>query len=34
MFNIYEKQGEPMLEDAKVRFLFEKVKHAGIQVQI
>ena len=31
MFNIYEKQGEPMLEDAKVRFLFERTQHAGLQ---
>ena len=23
-----------MLEDAKVRFLFEKVQHAGLQLQI
>ena len=31
MFNIYEKQGEPMLEDAKVRFLFERTQHSGLQ---
>ena len=31
MFNIYEKQGEPMLEDAKLRFLFERTQHTGLQ---
>mmetsp|Transcript_31947 Transcript_31947/g.47037 ORF Transcript_31947/g.47037 Transcript_31947/m.47037 type:complete len:113 (-) Transcript_31947:292-630(-) len=31
MFNIYEKQGEPMLEDAQVRFQFERTQHSGLQ---
>ena len=31
MFNIYEKQGEPMLEDAKLRFPFERTQHTGLQ---
>ena len=31
MFNIYDKQGEPMLEDAKIRFLFERTQHTGLQ---
>ena len=30
MFNIYEKQGEPMLEDAKVRFLYQRTQHSGL----
>ena len=34
MFNIYEKEGEPMPDDAKLRFLFEKIQHAGLQTQI
>ena len=34
MFNIYKEQGEPMQEDAKIRTLFEKVQHSGLQVQI
>ncbi len=31
MFNIYEKEGEPMADDAKVRFLFKKVQHNGLE---
>ena len=31
MFNIYEKEGEEMLEEAKVRFLFRKVQHTGLR---
>ena len=34
MFNIYEKEGEPMADDAKVRFLFKKVQHAGLRSSI
>ena len=30
MFNIYDKEGEPMTEDAKIRFLFKKVQHSGL----
>ena len=29
MFNIYEKEGEEMSDEAKVRFLFRKVQHSG-----
>ena len=31
MFNIYEKEGEPMLDSAKVRFLYKSVQHPGLQ---
>ncbi len=31
MFNIYEKEGEPMSDDAKMRFLFTKVTHTGLR---
>ena len=34
MFNIYEKEDEPMAEDAKVRFLFKRVQHSGLQAAI
>ena len=34
MFNIYEKEGEPMPEGAKIRFLFKKVQHSGLQIAI
>ena len=34
MFNIYEKQGEPIPEDANIRFIFDKVRHDGLQLQI
>ncbi len=30
MFNIYETEGEPMLDEAKVRFLFKKVQHKDL----
>ena len=31
MYNIYEKEGEPMPDDAKTRFLFKKVQHSGLR---
>ena len=31
MFNIYEKEGEPMQDDAKIRFLFERTQHPNLQ---
>ena len=34
MFNIYEKEGEPMTDGQKVRFLFKKVQHNGLQSAI
>jgi hypothetical protein len=34
MFNIFEKEGEEMSEEAKVRFLFKKVEHAGLRSSI
>ena len=34
MFNIYDKEGKPMLEDAKLRFLFDGTHHASLQVQV
>ena len=34
MFNIYETEGEPMADDAKIRFLFKKVQHPGLQTAI
>ena len=34
MFNIFEQQNEPMEEEAKVRFLFKKIQHAGLQSAI
>ena len=34
MFNIYEKEGEEMSYEAKVRFLFRKVQHAGLRSSI
>lgn len=30
MYNIYEKEGEPYSDDAKVRFLFKKVQHRDL----
>jgi hypothetical protein len=30
MYNIYDKHGEVMTEDAKIRFLFKKVQHTGL----
>ena len=34
MFNIYEKEGEEMGEDAKIRFLFKKIQHQGLKGSI
>ena len=34
MYNIYEKEDKPMSEDAKIRFLFKKVQHTGLQPAI
>ena len=34
MFIIYEKEGEPMTEEAKVRFLFRKIQHTGLRSSI
>jgi hypothetical protein len=34
MFIIYEKEGEPMSDEAKVRFLFRKVQHASLRSSI
>lgn len=31
MYNIYDKEGEPMPDDAKTRFLFKKVQHSGLR---
>lgn len=31
MYNIYEKEGDPMSEDSRIRFLFKKVQHPGLQ---
>ena len=34
MFNIYEKEGEAMMEDAKLRFLFKKTQHPTLSAQV
>lgn len=34
MFNIYEKHGEAMTEDAKIRFLFKNVQHPELKSEI
>ena len=34
MYNIYKKEGEPMPDDAKTRFLFKKVQHSGLRSSI
>ena len=34
MFNIYDKEGEAMTEDAKLRFLFEKTQHPTLAAQV
>ena len=34
MFNIYEKEGEEMGEDAKIRFLIKKIQHQGLKGSI
>ena len=31
MFNIYDKEGEPMPEEARIRFLFKQVQHNDLQ---
>ena len=31
MHNIYEKEGEPMPDDAKTSFLFKRVQHSGLR---
>ena len=31
MYNIYAKHGEVMTEDAKIRFLFKKIQHSGLE---
>ena len=31
MYNIYSRHGEIMTEDAKIRFLFKKVQHQGLE---
>jgi len=34
MYNIYEKEGEPMTDEAKVRFLFKRVQHDKLRSSI
>ena len=34
MFNIFEKEGEPMEEEAKIRFLFKKVQNNDLQKSV
>ena len=34
MFNIFDKEGEPMEEDAKIRFLFKKVQNNDLQKSV
>ena len=34
IFNIYEKEGEEMSDEAKVRFLFRKVQNSGLRSSI
>lgn len=34
MFNIYDKEGEPMPEEARIRFLFKTVQHKDLQFAI
>ena len=31
MYNIYAQHGEVMAEDAKIRFLFNKINHSGLE---
>ena len=31
MYNIYEKEGEPMPDDAKTHFQFKQVQHSGLR---
>ena len=34
MYTIYDKEAEPMADDAKLRFLFKRVQHPGLQQAI
>ena len=34
MYNIFEKEDEPMPEDAKIRFLFKRVQNQSLQPDI
>lgn len=34
MYNIYEKEGEEMGEDAKIRFLIKKIEHQGLKPSV
>ena len=34
MFNIFEEEGEPMQEGARIRYLFNQVQHSGLQSSI
>ena len=34
MFNIYKKQGEPLSDEARVRFLFKHVQHPDLEMPI
>ena len=34
MFNIYDKEGEPMPEEARIRFLFKSTQHKDLQFAI
>ena len=31
MLNIYEREGEEMSDEAKLRFLFRKIQHTGLR---
>ena len=34
MYNIFQKEGEPMTEEAKIRFLFKSVQHNDLQATV
>lgn len=34
MFNIYDTEGEPMAEDAKIRFLFKRIHHEKLKASV
>ena len=34
IFNIYEKKGEEVSEEEKIRFLFRKLQHTGLRISI
>ena len=34
MYNIFQKEGEPMTEEAKIRFLFKSVQHTDLQATV